>query len=206
MGKFERIESGTKHYKLNSNDELKILVLQIGITAETNLTIDLLGENAKVEVLAISFANRDNKIDNFVKVNHMAKNCESNLIYKTVLNGNSNAKWVGDVLIDKDATGTKTYEENRNIILNLGPTAISEPNLEILTGDIISAGHASATGRFEEEQLFYLLSRGIDEEEAKRLVVNGFFNSILEQAGLEQDEIEQIEEQVNGLIGEKWTS
>ena len=88
--------------------------------------------------------------------------------------------WVGDVLIRANAVGTQTYEINRNLLLDDGPRADSVPNLEILTGDVAGAGHASATGRFDEEQVFYLRSRGISEEEARRLVVLGFFADVLD--------------------------
>ena len=82
------------------------------------------------------------------------------------------------MLIRAEAVGTDTYEINRNLILTDGARADSVPNLEIETGEIAGAGHASATGRFDDEQLFYLQSRGIPEEEARRLVVRGFFAEV----------------------------
>ena len=87
--------------------------------------------------------------------------------------------WVGDVLIRANASGTDTFEVNRNLVLTDGARADSVPNLEIETGEIIGAGHASATGRFDDEQVFYLRSRGIPEDQARRLIVRGFFNEII---------------------------
>ena len=92
--------------------------------------------------------------------------------------------WVGNVLIRKVAEGIETYEENRNLVLTDGCRADSVPNLEIETGEIEGAGHASATGRFDDEQLFYLRARGIAEEEARRLVVHGFFNDLIRKIGV----------------------
>jgi Fe-S cluster assembly protein SufD len=92
--------------------------------------------------------------------------------------------WVGDVLIRAEAEGTDTYELNRNLILTDGARADSVPNLEIETGEIVGAGHASATGRFDDEQLFYLQARGIPEDVARRLVVRGFFASIVARIGV----------------------
>ncbi|MEK9599215.1 MAG: SufD family Fe-S cluster assembly protein, partial [Pontimonas sp.] len=86
---------------------------------------------------------------------------------------------VGDVLIGADAVGTDSYEQNRNLVLSDGTRADSIPNLEIKTGDIAGAGHASATGRFDDEQLFYLQSRGIEELDARRLVVMGFLVDVV---------------------------
>ena len=101
-------------------------------------------------------------------------------MYKGALQGQkAHTVWIGDVLIRKAAEGTDTYEMNRNLLLTQGARADSVPNLEIETGEIVGAGHASATGRFDDEQLFYLLSRGIPQEVAKRLVVRGFFGEVL---------------------------
>ncbi len=83
------------------------------------------------------------------------------------------------MLIRAAAEGTDTYELNRNLVLTDGARADSVPNLEIETGEIVGAGHACATGRFDDEQLFYLQARGIPEDQARRLVVRGFFADIL---------------------------
>jgi Fe-S cluster assembly protein SufD len=101
------------------------------------------------------------------------------------------------VLIRKVAEGIETFEENRNLVLTDGCRADSVPNLEIETGEIEGAGHASATGRFDDEQLFYLRSRGIDEPEARRLVVHGFFNDLIRKIGVPslQDKLMETVEQ-----------
>ena len=120
-------------------------------------------------------------------INHQAPNCRSRVNYKGALQGKgSHTVWIGDVLIGPEAVGTDSYEENRNLILGSGPKADSVPNLEIECGDIEGAGHASATGRFEEDQLFYLMARGIDEFTARRLVVHGFLNEIVQEIDNEE--------------------
>ena len=101
--------------------------------------------------------------------------------------------WVGDVLIGREAVGTDSYEANRNLVLTDGARADSIPNLEIETGDIQGAGHASATGRFDDEQLFYLQARGIPEDEARRLVVIGFLSDIIQRLGIPELEAELTE-------------
>ena len=92
--------------------------------------------------------------------------------------------WIGDVIIRANAEGTDTYELNRNLLLSDGARADSVPNLEIETGEVAGAGHASAAGRFDDEQLFYLMARGIDEHTARRLVVRGFFADVIARMGL----------------------
>ena len=91
----------------------------------------------------------------------------------------AHAVWIGDVLIRPEATGTDTYEYNRNLVLTDGTRVDSVPNLEILTGEIVGAGHASASGRLEDHHLFYLMARGIPFEEARRLVIRGFFGQLI---------------------------
>ncbi|MDQ1705674.1 MAG: Fe-S cluster assembly protein SufD, partial [Frankiaceae bacterium] len=109
--------------------------------------------------------------------------------YKGALQGEkAHTVWIGDVIIRPDAVGTDTYELNRNLLLTDGARADSVPNLEIETGEVVGAGHASATGRFDDEQLFYLMSRGIDEGAARRLVVRGFFADVIARIGLPEIE------------------
>lgn len=111
--------------------------------------------------------------------------------------------WIGDVLIQARAEGTDTYEMNRNLVLTDGARVDSVPNLEIETGEIVGAGHASATGRFDDEQLFYLMSRGIPAEEARRLVVRGFFAELVQQIGLPDVEarlLDKIETELKASV------
>jgi len=115
-----------------------------------------------------------------ILVDHTQPHCTSNVIYKGALSGEgAHSVWIGDVLVRREAVGIETYELNRNLLLSDGPRADSVPNLELETGDVVGAGHASATGRFDDEQLFYMQSRGIPEEIARVLVVRGFFVDVL---------------------------
>ena len=136
------------------------------------------GGNA--ELLGLFLADGDQYLEHRIFVEHEQPHCTSRVTYKGALSGpGSHTVWVGDVLVRRGATGTDTYELNRNLLLNDGPRADSVPNLELETGEIIGAGHASATGRFDDEQLFYLQSRGIPETQARQLVVRGFFAEVL---------------------------
>ena len=117
-------------------------------------------------------------------------NCRSHVDYRGALQGEgAHAVWIGDVIIRAEAEGTDTYELNRNLVLTDGTRVDSVPNLEILTGEIAGAGHASASGRLDDEQLFYLQARGIPYDEARRLVVRGFFAQLIEQ--IEVDEVRE---------------
>lgn len=136
------------------------------------------GGNA--QLLGVFLADDGQFMEHRLFVEHDQPHCTSNVVYKGALSGDkSHTVWVGDVLVRREAIGIDTYEINRNLLLSDGARADSVPNLELETGDIASAGHASATGRFDDDQLFYLQARGIDEETARQLVVRGFFADIV---------------------------
>ena len=157
-----------------------ILVSLGGAVQRVNPAFILAGAGARVESLGVYFAQRGQHIEHQVFVHHKAAHTHSDVLYKGALHGKgTRTVWVGDVLIGPDATGTDSYEANRNLVLSDGARADSVPNLEIETGDIAGAGHASATGRLDDEHLFYLQSRGITETEARRLVALGFLLDVV---------------------------
>lgn len=154
-------------------------LLRIAETAEFD------GPGGTLDQYGLYFVDAGQHIEHRLFVDHNAPNTRSNVDYRGALQGQgAHSVWVGDVLIRKVAEGIETYESNKNLVLTDGCRADSVPNLEIETGEIAGAGHASTTGRFDDEQLFYLRSRGIDEEEARRLVVHGFFADIIRRIGV----------------------
>lgn len=161
-----------------------IVITLGGGVVRVNPSIHLVEPGAATEAYGLYFANSGQHFEQRVYIDHVAAQTRSRVKYKGALEGaNARSVWVGDVRIGPDAVGTDSYEENRNLVLSEGPRADSIPNLEIETGDIMGAGHASSTGRFDDEQLFYLQSRGISEAEARRLVVRGFLTEIVTQIG-----------------------
>jgi Fe-S cluster assembly protein SufD len=163
------------------------------------------GPGGTAELFGVYFSDETQHQEHRLWVDHAVPNCRSNVLYKGALQGEgARTVWVGDVRIRPAATGTDTYELNRNLVLTDGARADSVPNLEIETGEIAGAGHASATGRFDDEQLFYLCSRGIDAETARRLVVRGFFADVVQRIGVDalQDRImRSIEVRLGALPG-----
>jgi Fe-S cluster assembly protein SufD len=165
------------------------------------------GPGGSFEGLGVYFADAGQHLEHRLFVDHGAPQCRSNVEYKGALQGDTaHTVWVGDVLIRASAEGTDTYELNRNLVLTEGARADSVPNLEIETGEIKGAGHASATGRFDDQQLFYLMARGIPEDEARRLVVRGFFASVVGRIGVPevQDRLmTAIERELAGNVAER---
>ncbi len=143
------------------------------------------GPGGELEQFGVYFVDAGQHIEHRLFVDHNAPHTKSNVDYRGALQGQgAHSVWIGDVLIRKIAEGIETYETNKNLVLTDGCQADSVPNLEIETGEIIGAGHSSTTGRFDDLQLFYLRSRGIPEDEARRLVVHGFFNDIIRRIGV----------------------
>ena len=188
--------------KLERNSFLKHTVATFGgdlvrITPVTSFS----APGAEVEMNGVYFANSGQHIENRPFVDHAAPNCKSRVTYKGALAGEkAHTVWIGDVLIRVVAEGTDTYELNRNLLLTDGARADSVPNLEIETGEIQGAGHASASGRFDDEHLFYLQARGITEEEARRLVVLGFLLELLQKTEV-ATEIEELTSVLESKLG-----
>lgn len=177
--------------RLGRDSKLKHVVVSLGgDLVRVTPTAFLANQGAEVEMFGVYLADTGNYFEHRPFVDHIAKNCVSNVAYKGALQGaGAHTVWVGDVLIRESAEGTDTYELNRNLLLVDGARADSVPNLEIETGKIEGAGHASASGRFDDEQLFYLMARGVSESDARKLVVRGFLNEVIQKIGIE--EIEQ---------------
>jgi Fe-S cluster assembly protein SufD len=155
-------------------------------------TVHYAGPGGDAELYGICFADAGQHLEHRLFVDHDTPNCRSRVSYKGALDGEgARTVWIGDVLIRPEATGTDTYEYNRNLVLSDGAHADSVPNLEILTGEVTGAGHASASGRLDDEQTFYLMARGIPLDEARQLVIRGFFAELVAKIGIEdlQDRI-----------------
>lgn len=178
----DAVHASAQHILVGRDAKVKHVVVNLGGNLlRTTPAARYSGTGAEVEMYGLYFADAGQHLEQRLFVDHSTKNCKSRVTYKGALQGEgAHAVWIGDVLIRKQAEGTDTYEMNRNLILTQGARADSVPNLEIETGMIEGAGHASATGRFDDEQLFYLQARGIAEDVARRLVVRGFLNEVIQ--------------------------
>jgi Fe-S cluster assembly protein SufD len=187
---------GTKHVanhfaQVGRDAHLKHVVISFGgSVVRVNPSVTLAGSGADGDLLGLYFADAGQHLESQVFLFHKGDHTKGRVEYRGALQGQgAHTVWIGDVLIGPDATGTDSYEQNRNLVLSEGTRADSVPNLEIETGDIAGAGHASATGRFDDEQLFYLQARGIPEDVARRLVVRGFLSSIVQKIGVPELEV-----------------
>ncbi|WP_016699742.1 Fe-S cluster assembly protein SufD [Actinoalloteichus spitiensis] len=179
----DAVHVGAQHSAVGRDATLRHLSVTLGgDLVRVSSTVNYRERGGDAELLGLYFADAGQHLEHRLLVDHSVPNCRSNVLYKGALQGEgAHTVWIGDVLIQAAAEGTETFELNRNLILTDGARADSVPNLEIETGEIEGAGHASATGRFDDEQLFYLQARGIPEDVARRLVVRGFFGEILQK-------------------------
>ncbi|ANH39821.1 FeS cluster assembly protein SufD [Nocardioides dokdonensis FR1436] len=170
-----------------------------GDVVRLHANVEYDGPGGEAELLGLYFADEGQHLEHRLFADHNAPKTKSNVLYKGALQGQgAHTVWIGNVLIRKVAEGIETYEENRNLVLTNGCQADSVPNLEIETGEIEGAGHASATARFDDEQLFYLRSRGVSDQEARRLVLHGFFHDLIRKVG-----VPFLEEQLTATVEEE---
>lgn len=183
------VHASNHRARVEGRGALKHVVVSLG--GDTRIAPDLgfSGEGGRIDAYGVYFTDAGQHQEHRPYVAHTEPHCYSRVTYKGALQGDgAHAVWVGDCLIGAGARGTDTYELNRNLVLTPGAKADSIPNLEIENGNIEGAGHASATGRFDDVHLFYLRARGIPEREARRLVVLGFFNEIVSEIGVPEVE------------------
>jgi Fe-S cluster assembly protein SufD len=182
----DAVHVGARHYSVGRDASLRTTSVSLGGNlVRVSETVTYAGPGGDAELRGLGYADAGQHLEQRLLVDHSVPHCRSDVLYKNALQGDgAHTVWIGDVVIRAAAEATETFEFNRNLVLTERARADSVPNLEIETGEITGAGHASATGRFDDEQLFYLQSRGIPEDVARRLVVRGFFGEILSKITL----------------------
>ena len=193
----DAVHTGHRHAQVGRDATFRHVDVSFGgDVVRHDSTTHFSGPGGSAEMLGLYFADEGQHIEHRLFVDHDQPRTSSHVVYKGALQGEgAHTVWIGNVLIRKVAEGIETYEENRNLVLTDGCQADSVPNLEIETGEIEGAGHASTVGRFDDEQLFYLRSRGVPEPEARRLVVHGFFHDLVRKIA-----VPEIEEQLRATV------
>jgi Fe-S cluster assembly protein SufD len=155
-----------------------------GALARAEVEALLAEDGASSEMLGVYFGDAEQHIDHRSIQDHVGSRTSSDLLYKGAMRDASNAIYTGTVIIEKGAHHCDAYQTNRNILLSEHARAHSVPNLEILTNDPTRCGHAASVGPVSDDELFYLMSRGIPEKEAERLIVFGFFAEVLDRVDI----------------------
>ena len=169
-----------------------------GLFSRSRLDIDLFGNGSGFEIAGGYFGENNQIHDTRVFVNHLGKITTSNMITKGVLGDESSSIFTGTIHIGEGAVKTESQQENRNIILTEKASAQSVPNLEILCDDVI-CGHGSSVGPIDEDLYHYVVSRGINKEDAEKLLIKGFFNEVINE-----DAWEIIHDEVAETLSQKY--
>jgi Fe-S cluster assembly protein SufD len=146
--------------------------------------LDLAGEGAQGRMSGFYFTDGNQHLDHDTQQNHLARRTTSDLLFKGALLESSHSVWQGMIYVDPKAQKTDGYQANRNLVLSKNAHADSIPGLEILADDV-RCTHGATVGKIDQEEVFYLLSRGIPRKEAERLIVEGFFDPIMQRIPFE---------------------
>jgi Fe-S cluster assembly protein SufD len=163
--------------------------------------LDLEGEGSSGRMSGFYFTDRDQHLDLDTQQNHHAPHTTSDLLFKGALKGESRSVWQGMIYVAPNAQKTDGYQANRNLVLEKTARADSIPGLEILADDV-RCTHGATVGKIDPDHMFYLRSRGIPEIEAQRLIVEGFFNPIMDRIPFEKVRDRLMAAIENRLTGE----
>ncbi|MEO0897290.1 MAG: Fe-S cluster assembly protein SufD [Bacteroidota bacterium] len=169
-----------------------------GDLIRNNLIFKLNDENTESHLMGTYLLSGRQHVDNFTQVHHKMPNCYSNELYKGILDEKSSAAFTGRINVYEDAQKTNAYQSNRNIILSETANIYTKPQLEIYADDV-KCSHGATTGRIDEDAMFYLRARGINETEAKKLMIQAFTLEVTENIS-----IEAVSEYVEGLVANRY--
>ena len=151
-----------------------------------NLNIDVIGENCTTNLNGIYQLKGQQHVDNHTKVDHLVPNCQSNELYKGIIDEKATAVFNGKVFVRRNAQKINAFQSNGNVLLSDDATVNSKPELEIYADDV-KCSHGSTTGQLDEEAVFYLRARGLSEKSARKLIVGAFINDVIEK--IENEEV-----------------
>ena len=162
-----------------------------------NLKFILNGENAEAHMYGLAFMDKKQHVDNFTQVIHAKPHCESNQIYKNVLDEDATGAFAGRIHVVRDAQKTNAFQRNNNLLLTDSATMQTKPQL-IIDADDVKCSHGATVGQIDEEALFYLRARGIDEDKARLMMMNAFAHEVVQEIKLEP-----LRERIDELIDKR---
>lgn len=184
----------------DSNFTINTVTLN-GLLVRNNLTIEVDGQNCETHLNGAYILNGNQHVDNHTVVDHKVANCQSNELYKGVIDGKATAVFNGKVYVRKDAQKINAFQSNANVLLSDDATINSKPELEIYADDV-KCSHGSTTGQLDEEAVFYLRARGLSEASARQLMVGAFIEDVIQKI-----ENEAITGRIHTILKERfnWT-
>lgn len=181
----------------DSNFTINTVTLN-GLLVRNNLTIEVDGQNCETHLNGAYILNGNQHVDNHTIVDHKVANCESNELYKGVIDGKATAVFNGKVYVRKDAQKINAFQSNGNVLLSDDATINSKPELEIYADDV-KCSHGSTTGQLDEEAVFYLRARGLSEASARQLMVGAFIEDVIQKI-----ENEAVTDRIHTILKERF--
>ena len=182
--------------------KVNIVVLVLpGVSIDLPLAVDIVGEGADVNVSGLYLCGSDEKVQIRTEVRHRVPSCTSYQLFNGIASGHSNVKFYGKIVVAPDAQKTEAYQTNHNLVISEGAKAEAKPQLEIYADDV-KCSHGATVGQLNEDEQFYMRSRGIPEEEAKVLQMISFIAPVLGRIGDEEKRAEitsAVEAAVRGI-------
>lgn len=173
-----------------------------GGLVRNNLKFFLNGENAEANMYGMAFMDKKQHVDNFTQVIHAQPHCNSNQVYKNVLDETSSGAFAGQIHVVRDAQKTNAFQRNNNLLLTDEANMQTKPQL-IIDADDVKCSHGATVGQIDEEALFYLRARGIDEDQARLMMMNAFAHEVVKEIKLEplRDRIDElVEKRLKGEV------
>lgn len=190
-----------QHARVGRDAKLVTLNFAIGARmSRADVEVELIGQGAESDMLGLVFGENEQQFDFHTLQGHRAPDTRSDLLFKSALDDRSHSTYTGVISIGKDAPRSQAYQANRNLLLSEGARADTEPKLEILIDDVARCTHGATVGPVDDEQMFYLRSRGLDPDTATRLIVEGFFQEVFEKTG-DTRATERLQEMVAPHVG-----
>lgn len=195
------LEAKVQHYKLqNMNDQSGLLnhnyaqldegaqlhtsaITLNGGQIRNHCEVNMLGEHCHTEANGLYLIDKNQQADNYLFINHANPHCESQALYKGIMDDSAHASFNGHVLVADGAVKTEAYQTNRNILLTDKATVQSKPFLEIYNDDV-KCSHGSTTGQIDEQAMFYIRSRGISERTARTMLLYAFCDEVIQKISL----------------------
>jgi len=169
----------------NSSSNFNVFSLN-GRLIRNNILVDLLGVESSANVVGTSLVKSSDHLDNFITISHLVENCKSNQFFKSVYDDCSSGSFCGKIYVEKGAQQTEAFQQNNNLMVSKAASVNAKPQLEIFADDVVCS-HGCTIGAIDEDVLFYLRSRGIEEKEAISLLISAFLNELI--SNIENDEI-----------------
>lgn len=190
------IHSVFVHQQRNSNFNTNTISLHGGLI-RNNMHVNLDGENAEANLYGIAFIDRKQHVDNFIRITHSKPHCQSNQLFKNILDDEASGAFSGRIHVMRDAQKTNAFQRNNNLLLTDKATMQTKPQL-IIDADDVKCSHGATVGQIDEEALFYLRARGINEDRARLMMMNAFAHEVVQQISSEP-----LRERIDELVDKR---